>query len=31
MTNSYQDFQEPSGIYPATYRVFSGILVKLSG
>jgi malonyl-CoA O-methyltransferase len=30
MTQSYQDFQEPSGIYPATYRVFSGILVKLS-
>ncbi|NQZ82258.1 MAG: malonyl-ACP O-methyltransferase BioC [Colwellia sp.] len=31
MTKSYQDFQEPSGIYPATYRVFSGILVKLNG
>jgi malonyl-CoA O-methyltransferase len=30
MTCSYQDFQEPSGIYPATYRVFSGILVKLN-
>jgi len=31
MTKSYRDFQEPSGIYPATYRVFSGILVKLNG
>jgi len=31
MTQSYQDFQEPSGIYPATYRVYSGILVKLNG
>ncbi len=30
MTTSYQDFQEPSGIYPATYKVFSGILVKLN-
>jgi malonyl-CoA O-methyltransferase len=30
MTTSYQDFQEPSGIYPATYRVYSGILVKLN-
>jgi malonyl-CoA O-methyltransferase len=30
MTKSYQDFQEPSGIYPATYKVFSGLVVKLS-
>jgi malonyl-CoA O-methyltransferase len=30
MTISYQDFQEPSGIYPATYKVFSGLVVKLS-
>jgi malonyl-CoA O-methyltransferase len=30
MTNSYQDFLEPSGVYPATYCVYSGILVKLN-
>ncbi|MFB0980688.1 MAG: malonyl-ACP O-methyltransferase BioC [Alteromonadaceae bacterium] len=30
MTSSYQDFQEPSGISPATYRVYSGIVVKLN-
>ena len=30
MTCSYQDFQEPSGIYPATYSVYSGIVVKLN-
>lgn len=30
MTKSYQDFLEPSGIYPATYKVFSGLVVKLS-
>ncbi|MGJ8692369.1 MAG: malonyl-ACP O-methyltransferase BioC [Thalassotalea sp.] len=30
MTRSYQDFQEPSGIYPATYKVFSGLVVKLN-
>jgi malonyl-CoA O-methyltransferase len=30
MTKSYQDFQEPSGIYPATYSVFSGVAVKLN-
>ncbi|MEH6385054.1 MAG: malonyl-ACP O-methyltransferase BioC [Colwellia sp.] len=30
MTHSYQDFQEPSGIYPATYKVYSGIIVKLN-
>ena len=29
MTECYQNFQEPSGIYPATYRLFSGQLVKL--
>ena len=29
MTDSYKDFQEPDGIYPATYKVFSGVLVKL--
>lgn len=28
MTVSYQDFQEPSGIYPATYKVFSGQVIK---
>ena len=30
MTNNYQDFQEPSGIYPATYKVYSAIMVKLN-
>jgi malonyl-CoA O-methyltransferase len=30
MTTCYQNFQEPSGIYPATYKVYSGILVKLN-
>jgi len=30
MTKSYQDFLEPNGIYPATYKVFSGLIVKLS-
>ncbi len=30
MMHSYQDFLEPSGIYPATYKVYSGILVKLN-
>ena len=30
MMQSYQDFLEPSGIYPATYRVYSGMLVKLN-
>jgi malonyl-CoA O-methyltransferase len=30
MMASYQDFIEPSGIYPATYRVFSGLMVKLN-
>ena len=30
MTASYQDFQEPNGVYPATYKIFSGLLVKLT-
>ena len=30
MSQSYQDFLEPNGIYPATYKVFSGLVVKLS-
>lgn len=30
MTESYNDFQEPNGVYPATYCVFSGIAVKSS-
>ena len=30
MTTSYQDFIEPNNIYPATYKVLSGIVVKLS-
>ena len=30
MMKCYQDFLEPSGIYPATYRVFSGLVVKLN-
>lgn len=30
MTVAYDDFIEPSGIYPATYNVFSGIAVKLT-
>ena len=28
MTKAYEDFVEPNGIYPATYRVFSGLAVK---
>jgi len=28
MTESYKDFLEPSGIYPASYCVYSGMLVK---
>ncbi len=28
MTEYYQDFLEPSGIYPATYCLFSGLVVK---
>lgn len=30
MTASYQVFQEPNGIYPATYKVYSGMVVKLN-
>jgi malonyl-CoA O-methyltransferase len=30
MTEHYQDFLEPNGVYPATYCLFSGILVKLN-
>ncbi|MCO4798117.1 MAG: malonyl-ACP O-methyltransferase BioC [Colwelliaceae bacterium] len=30
MMQCYQDFLEPSGIYPATYKVFSGLMVKLN-
>lgn len=30
MIACYQDFQEPSGIYPATYSVYSGMAVKLN-
>lgn len=30
MTEHYQDFLEPSGIYPATYKLFSGLVVKLN-
>ncbi|GAA6173424.1 malonyl-ACP O-methyltransferase BioC [Colwellia sp. KU-HH00111] len=30
MTDHYQDFCEPNGIYPATYRLYSGLVVKLN-
>jgi len=30
MIASYQDFQEPSGVYPATYNVYSAMVVKLN-
>ncbi|PCI63292.1 MAG: malonyl-[acyl-carrier protein] O-methyltransferase BioC [Gammaproteobacteria bacterium] len=30
MSKAYQNFQEPNGIYPATYNVFSGLMVKLN-
>lgn len=30
MTEYYQEFLEPNGIYPATYRLFSGLVVKLN-
>ncbi|MCP4325567.1 MAG: malonyl-ACP O-methyltransferase BioC [Alteromonadales bacterium] len=30
MTEHYQDFLEPNDIYPATYRLFSGLVVKLN-
>lgn len=28
MSEAYQDFLEPSGIYPATYKLFSGLVMK---
>jgi len=30
MSAAYQDFQEPNGVFPASYNVFSGLLVKLN-
>lgn len=30
MSTAYEDFKEPSGIYPATYCLYSGVLVKLN-
>jgi malonyl-CoA O-methyltransferase len=30
MTESYKDFLEPSGIYPATYSLYSGLVFKLN-
>lgn len=30
MMAAYQDFLEPNDVYPATYKVFSGIAVKLN-
>lgn len=30
MNAAYQDFQEPNGIIPATYCLYSGVLVKLN-
>ena len=30
MCKAYEDFQEPSGIYPACYNIYSGLMVKLS-
>lgn len=30
MIESYQNFQEPSGIYPATYSVYSALIIKTS-
>lgn len=30
MTEYYQDFIEPSGVYPATYRLYSGLVTKLN-
>jgi len=30
MTEHYQDFLEPNGIYPATYRLYSGLVAKLN-
>lgn len=30
MTEHYQDFLEPNGVYPATYCLYSGLVVKLN-
>jgi len=30
MTEHYKDFLKPNNIYPATYRLYSGLVVKLS-
>lgn len=30
MSKAYEDFQEPNGIFPATYCLYSGILIKLN-
>lgn len=30
MIKAYEDFIEPTGVYPATYRVYSGLVVKLN-
>jgi malonyl-CoA O-methyltransferase len=30
MTKNYQQFLEPNGVYPATYKAFSGLVVKLT-
>ncbi len=30
MTQAYSDFEEPSGIFPATYSLYSAMLVKLN-
>jgi malonyl-CoA O-methyltransferase len=30
MTDHYQEFVEPNGIYPATYCLYSGLVVKLN-
>ncbi|WP_441003983.1 malonyl-ACP O-methyltransferase BioC [Pseudocolwellia agarivorans] len=30
MTEHYEDFREPNGVYPATYSAYSGVAVKLN-
>lgn len=30
MTKHYEDFVEPGGVFPATYRLFSGLVVKFN-
>lgn len=30
MMMAYQDFQEPNNVYPATYKLFTGVAVKLN-